>query len=226
MLSGLRLFAAADCIGDTAGIKSVTSGHPFNSPTSGLPSGNSRAMYRLATLASGLYSGALMSGMLSGRRLYAAERDPCCDGGPVVSSGGLTSGGDGSGGVGTCICSVNLPRVLYITFSGASTATVPLIYDRFGRGSPTDGSDYCWFWRTSIPIFISGTPYLYEFRICGSGFIGCYMSFLVLDSTATTTICSTTIGGTVVSCSPVLITAASISCSFGTLGASITETPP
>jgi hypothetical protein len=76
--------------------------YPFD-PPSGIVSGV-RAMFRLATIASGMYSGSILSGMLSGRRLYVAEKDPCCDGGPTgagfpssgVSSGigsGITTGG-------------------------------------------------------------------------------------------------------------------------------------
>lgn len=81
----------------------ISSSYPFD-PPSALTSGV-RAMFRLATLASGMYSGSILSGMLSGRRLYVAERDPCCDGGPLFSgfptsgvSSGITSGITTGGG--------------------------------------------------------------------------------------------------------------------------------
>jgi len=76
----------------------ATNSYPFD-PPSGIVSGV-RAMFRLATIASGMYSGSILSGMLSGRRLYVAELDPCCDGGPLFSgfpTSGITSGPPTSG---------------------------------------------------------------------------------------------------------------------------------
>lgn len=71
---------------------------PFD-PPSGIVSGV-RAMFRLATIASGMYGSIPLSGILSGRRLYVAERDPCCDGGPLFSgfpTSGISSGPPTSG---------------------------------------------------------------------------------------------------------------------------------
>ena len=99
---------------------------PFD-PPSGIVSGV-RAMFRLATIASGMYSGSILSGMLSGRRLYVAERDPCCDGGPLFS--GFPTSGITSGETVAC-CTEPIPSTLSATFGGslASIGTISITWN-------------------------------------------------------------------------------------------------
>ena len=228
MLSGKRLFAAADCIGDTAGIQSVTSGHPFDSPTSGVPSGNSRAMYRLATLASGMYSGSMLSGMLSGRRLYAAERDPCCDGGPfapVVNSG--IASGDG-GGEATCYCGTHpIPATLYATTQDAVSGVFPLYYT--GTTGGPYPAEQCINFLSDPDIIIGGTHYRFKFSICCSGF-GRSLVLEIRDSAGSTILCAGYPTG-LANCPPVYLTYYffASSCSLlspDDLQVTITETSP
>jgi hypothetical protein len=204
-----------------------TSGHPFDPLKSGITSGL-RAMYRLATLASGMYSGSMLSGMLSGRRLYAAERDPCCDGGPfapVVNSGIVS--GDG-GGEATCYCGTHpIPATLYATTQDAVSGVFPLYYT--GTTGGPYPAEQCINFLSDPDIVIGGTHYRFKFSICCSGF-GRSLVLEIRDSAGSTILCAGYPTG-LANCPPVYLTYYffASSCSLlspDDLQVTITETSP